>query len=81
MSNSEENELTEALLDLKEAYLISVSKRLISNRIPESEILLLARTLPPQQVIRKLKRSYFFYYLWGKMMQWRRKNKGRDTIA
>ena len=46
MSNSEENELTEALLDLKEAYLISVSKRLISNRIPESEILLLARTLP-----------------------------------
>lgn len=67
MNNSEENELSEALLDLKEVYTIAIAKRLISNRIPESEIFILARTLPPHQVIRKLKRSYLFSYLWNKL--------------
>ncbi len=66
MSHSEADELADALQDVKEAYLVSVSKRLISKRIPDGEILLLSRTLPAHKVIRKLKRSYFFSYLWNK---------------
>jgi len=83
MSDSKRNKLAIALLDLKETYLISVSKRLISSSIPDAEILLLARTLPANKVIRKLKRSYILPYLWNKLMRGRRRiyNKGSSKLT
>ena len=77
MNNSENIALTDILLDVKEAYLISISKRLIYNHIPDSEILILARSLPASDVIKKLKNSYFFRYYWNKMMRERRKKWAR----
>ena len=69
MSNSNDDILAEALQDVKEAYLVSVARRLISSRIPAQVIIMLSRSHTATDVIRQLKRSYFLPYLWNKMMR------------
>ena len=81
MTNSKANELADALQDLREAYLVSVSKRLISKRIPDGEIIVLSRTLPAHKVIRKLKRSYLFSYLRNKMKRAWKHRRGAIKMA
>ena len=69
MSSSSSIELKEALQDLKEAFLLRITKRLISGRIADHQVIALARTLPAPLVVRKLKRAYLPYYLVNKAMR------------
>ena len=67
MKNSDSRELSDALQDLKEGYLLFIARRLISRRIPDHEIITLARMLPATKVIKQLKRSYLKSYVWNKL--------------
>lgn len=66
MSNSEPSPLREALQDLKEALLLSVAKRLISNEISDQKVIMMARVLPATEVVSGLKREYWRAYLWNR---------------
>ena len=65
MSSSEA--LKDALQDLKEAFLVRIARTYISRKIPDGEILMLARTRLPSGAIKQLKRNYPMSYLWNKM--------------
>lgn len=67
MNNFDSRRLSEALQDLKESYLLSIARRLISRRIPDQEVITLARMLPASKVVSQLKRSYFKSYVWNKL--------------
>jgi len=67
MSSFDNKRLMDALQDMKEAYLLALARRYISKKIPDIEILMLARKMPAPNVIRQLKRSYFASFVWNKM--------------
>ncbi len=74
MSNFDDR-LTEALQDTKEAYLIALAMRFISYRIPNAQILMLARTRSAREAIRSLKHSYPVSYFWNRVRRsWRRRS-------
>lgn len=66
MNSSDQDPLFNSLQELKEACLSKVARLLISPKISDSEVMVLARTMPLSSAVAALQRRYLPEYLWRK---------------